>query len=213
MRQNHQKQKQKRQLDAIDSSKKGKRGDFDELFLPEQSSWILRVAHFERDPPTSEGKLDHDDTSEDSEQVGQNSRENSIRYEHKSDIFLPTRSEKSIGKQSLQAGTNKRPNLPFTSKAQLKIKEVQRRPDISKMPLKPRIIRVRRKKALETIMPAKTKKVFDKFYPQSFFSKNKQQIGKTKLSGQDRPLLDVLFPRSLFSENQYAKTKLNSQPE
>ena len=82
------------------------------------------------------------------------------------------------------------------------------RPKKSAKPLKTRIIRVRRKKAVETLIP--TKKRERKVFPQSFFSKN-QQNGKS--SGQDRRLLDVIFPRSLFSGNQYAKTKWNDQPE
>ena len=82
------------------------------------------------------------------------------------------------------------------------------RPKKSAKPLKTRIIRVRRKKAVETLIP--TKKRERKVFPQSFFSKN-QQNGKS--SGQDRRLLDVMFPRSLFSGNQYAKTKWNDQPE
>ena len=217
---------QKTQENPIDSSQTGKSEGFDEqheLFLPEQSRKILRLANFERDQPNSEErvfhqKLYHVDRSDDKGQFGQNNRDNSIQYKHKSDPSLPTRSEKSIVKQYLQAGTNKRPNLPFTSKAQLKLKirGVQRGPNTSKTSLKPRVFRVRRKKALTTMMPAKKRKVstaFDKLYPQSFFSKNQQQKGKTKLRGQDRALLDVVFPRSLFSQNQYAKTKLNSQPE
>ena len=99
--------------------------------------------------------------------------------QQKSDLFLPTRNENRIG-----------------------------RPKKSETPLKARIIRVRRKKAVETLIPAKKRD--RKVFPQSFFSKNQQN---RKTSGQDRRLLDVIFPRSLFSGNQYAKTKWNDQPE
>ena len=216
----------KPQGDLVGSSKKGKVGGFDdqyELFLPEQSRKILRLANFERKQQTTEGKvfhekLYHDDGSEDRGQVGQNASDNSNQYQHKSDLSLfPMRSEKSSGDHFWQPGTNRRPNLPSTSKTQRLAKGVQRKPKISKTPLKPRIFRVRRKKAMDTLMPAKKRDrkeltALDKFFPQSFFPKN-QPNRKTKLSRQDGPLLDVLFPRSLFSQNQYAKTKLNSQPE
>ena len=129
------------------------------------------------------------------------------------------RSENSIGDHFWQPGTNRRPKLPSTSRTQRLAKGVKRKPNskISKTPLKPRIFRVRRKKAMDTLMPAKKRDrkeltALDKFFPQSFFPKN-QPNRKTKLSRQDGPLLDVLFPRSLFSQNQYAKTRLNSQPE
>ena len=117
----------------------------------------------------------------------------------------------------LKGRTNQRLRLSFASKTQLLTRGIQRRPKKSETPLKARIIRVRRKKAVETLMQTEKRDdrvstALDEFFPQTFSSKN-QQNGKTKLSGQDRLLLDVLFPRSLFSENQYTKTKLSNQPE
>ena len=213
----------KPQGDLVDSSKIQGFYDQYDLFLPEQSRQILRLANFERKQPTTEGrvfhrKLYHNYQSVDREQVSQNVSDNSNQYQHKSDLSLsPMRSEKSIGDHFLQPGTNRRPKLPSTSRTQRLAKGVQRKPKISKTQLKPRIFRVRRKKAMDTMMPAKKRDrkeltAQDNFFPQSFFPKNPPNR-KTKLSRQDEPLLDVLFPQSLFSQNQYAKTKLNSQPE
>ena len=172
---------QRPQGDYVDRSNiKDQRGGSDqyELFLPAQSRQILRIPKFERKHPTTEPKLLQKEFYR--HDRGEFKEQfGQNSNQQKSDLFLPTRNENRIG-----------------------------RPKKSAKPLKARIIRVRRKKAVETLIPAKKRD--RKVFPQSFFSKN-QQNGKS--SRQDRRLLDVMFPRSLFSGNQYAKTKWNDQPE
>ena len=165
-----------------------------ELFLPAQSRQILRLPKFE-----SQHKNDQ-----------QNSDLSPLK---EGNLRLPN--DNSVGEPFLQAPTNQRLYFPFTSRTQLLTRGIQRKK--SETPFKARIIRVRRKKAVESMRPTekrddKVSTALDEFFPQTLFSKN-QQKRKAKLSGQEQPLLDVVFPRSLFSENQYAKTKLNNQPE
>ena len=183
---------QRPQGDHVDRANiKDQRGsDQYELFLPAQSRQILRIPKFERThPTTAEPKVLQTEFYR--HNMGEDKTQFgqiSNQYQQKSDLFLPTRNENRM-----------------------------RRRKKSEKLLKARIIRVRRKKAVETLIPTKNRdrKVSSSladFFPQNFPSKN-QQKGKTNWSGQDRPLLDVIFPRSLFSGNQYVKTKWNNQPE
>ena len=172
-----------------------------ELFLPAQSRQILRLPKFESR---------HKNDSGDANQYQQNSDLSPLK---EGNLRLPN--DNSVGEPFLQAPTNQRLYFPFTSRTQLLTRGIQRKK--SETPFKARIIRVRRKKAVESMRPTekrddKVSTALDEFFPQTLFSKN-QQKRKAKLSGQEQPLLDVVFPRSLFSENQYAKTKLNNQPE
>ena len=174
---------QRPQGDTVDRSSKAKRGGSDqyELFLPAQSRQIFRIPKFERKHPTTEPKLLQKEFYR--HDRGEFKEQfGQNSNQQKSDLFLPMRNENRIG-----------------------------RPKKSAKPLKARIIRVRRKKAVETLIPTMERdRKISSFFPQSFFSKNQQN---RKTSGQDRRLLDVIFPRSLFSGNQYAKTKWNDQPE
>ena len=159
-----------------------------ELFLPAQSRQILRLPKFESQYKNGSG---------DANQYQQNSDLSPLKEGN-----LRLKNDNSVGE-------------PFTSRTQLLTRGIQRKK--SETPFKARIIRVRRKKAVESMRPTekrddKVSTALDEFFPQTLFSKN-QQKRKAKLSGQEQPLLDVVFPRSLFSENQYAKTKLNNQPE
>ena len=175
------------EADPVDNTKKDKSEGFGryELFIPGQSKKILSLANFERNQLT-------------------NAMDSMV------DSMLP--SDNSFGENPadhfLQSGSNVRFYFPPKSKTQ----EAQRKPKKSKAVARPRIVRVRRKKATKTTKRGRKVDLDGEDSPKKLFPKNDQK-DKSKLSGQDRLLLDVIFPQRLFSENQYVKTKLDKQPE